>query len=383
MGVNIVNPQKNCLDGIEHLHSLEKLNVNTTGRTAYDKNPASITDKDISKISKVKSLKSLKLNNQSSITWVYLETLENLEEIQITRNTSLNEVIGLDKLYKVKDFVEYGNKELYKIENIDTLINNNELDNIEIDLLHYDEIIKVASKINQMPNCGFLETLSSGKTINYSYYQVQLFHKKCLEIANKAKSISRDKQAQIIFVENYLAQNMTYDYEGRNSEKRAHFEDGKQKGKKYGVNSAYNGIMFGSAVCEGYTRSMQYILKLMDIQTKDVYCISGEDKIQINESYHNAVSLPNDGYHSIIRIDDDNSIYYCDPCWDSCKYHSNDKSLPFCLLTKKEMSKTHTMSFEEDNVIYDIPFPRDYVLKTLQYIDLYKNEEEQEIGRSR
>ena len=36
----------------------------------------------------------------------------------------------------------------------------------------------------------------------------------------------------------------TYDYDGRDSEKRAHVEDGKQRGYSKGVNSAYNGIMY-------------------------------------------------------------------------------------------------------------------------------------------
>ena len=182
------------------------------------------------------------------------------------------------------------------------------------------------------------------------------------------------KKSQIVFVEYYLAKNVFYDYQGKDSVNRAHFDGNKQKGKKNGVNSAYNGIMFGSAVCEGYTRSMQYILKLLGIKTKNVDCIGGANRILINKSYHNLVTLPDKDYHSIIRIDDENAIYYCDPCWDSCHFHRKDTSLPYCMLTKKEMSKTHTMSFEEDNVIYDIAYPRDYVLKIIQHINLDKED---------
>ena len=104
----------------------------------------------------------------------------------------------------------------------------------------------------------------------------------------------------------------------------------------------------------------------MGIKTRNVYCIGGRDKIRINESYHNQITLPDDGYHSIIRIDNNNEIYYFDPCWDSCRWHKGDKSLPYSFLTKKEISKDHTLSFEENDVIYDIPIPRVYIEYALE-----------------
>lgn len=367
--INITNPSIGCLDGIENLNCLESLNITTTGSTAYQKSPASINDKDISKIAKIKSLKSLKIDNQSKISWVYLDHLENLEIVQITRNTSLEEISGLNQLDNVKEFIEYGNKVLFNLDGIDKLIEQNELEIFEIDFLHFDEVIKCSNKLNKMINCDFSETLRSDKTITYSFYQMLLFHKKCLEIANEVKKISQDKKTQIIYVENYLAKNISYDYEALKTQNRAHYQDGKQKGKSYGTNSAYNGIMFGSAVCEGYTRTMQYILKLIGIKSKNVHCIGGSNKISINTSYHDQITLPDDGYHSIIRIDSQDSIYYCDPCWDSCRFHNGDTTLPYCLLTKKEILRSHTLSFEEDEVIYDICFPRNYVLNVIESLN--------------
>ena len=366
--ISIINPSYGCLDGIEHLTSLEKLRISTAGDTAYDKTPSSINDKDIDKIEKITSLKSLEIDNQSKVSWVYLDNLENLEEIVITRNSSLETVLGLEKLKKVKQFYEYGNKELFKIENIDKLIENNELEDINLDLMHFDEVVNQQKKINNIIGSNFVETITEKEDVRYTYYQALLFHRKSLEIAKKAMEYSPSKRDRIMFVENYIAKNIEYDYEGRDSEDRVHREDGKRRGYKNGTNSAYNGIMYGKAVCEGYTRSMQYILKQMGIKTKNVYCIGGADKISINESYHNMVSLPNDGYHSIIRVDDMNSIYYFDPCWDSCRYHQGDITFPYCYLTKKEMSQSHTMSFEEDSVIYDIPMPRNEVNGVMQKI---------------
>ena len=367
--INITNPSSGCLDGIENLRCLESLQITTTGSTAYQKSPASITDNDISKIAKIKNLKFLKIDNQSKISWVYLDHLENLEYVKITRNTSLEEIYGLNKLHKLKEFIEYGNKELFVLDGIGELINQNELETFQIDFLHFDEVYEYLDKLNLI-SCNFSETLRGKNiTIDYTLLKMLYFHNRCLEIAKEAQKFSLDTKSQIIYVENYLAKNIVYDYDALKTKKRVHYENGVKRGKSYGTNSAYNGIMFGTAVCEGYTRSMQYILKLMGIKSKNVHCIGGANKISINESYHNQVSLPDDGYHSIVRIDSQNSIYYCDPCWDSCRFHRGDNTLPYCLLTKKEILKTHTLSFEEDDVIYDISYPRDYVSNVIEYLN--------------
>lgn len=372
--LTIENPTFNCLDGIEHLHNLKKLNISTVGSTAYQKEAASITDKDIEKIAKLTSLTSLTINNQSKISWVYLDNLVNLEEIEITRNSFLEEISGLKKLHKLKDFTEYGNKNLFMIDDINEMIQQNDLEIFETDVLHFPELNPSQKKLTNMVNCDFTETFAGKKSINYSYYQLLLFHNKCCEIVEEAQKFSNDKRDQIIFIEKYLAENIKYDYSGLNSEKRAYYDGEKQKGKSGGTNSAYNGIMFGAAVCEGYTRSMQYILKLLGIKTKNVMCISGANKISINHTYHNQITLPNDGYHSIIRIEEQNSIYYCDPCWDSCSWHRGRTSLPYCLLTKEEISKDHTLSFEEDEVIYNIEYPRLYIKNTLDRLQIHSLE---------
>ena len=382
--LEISNPQKGCLKGIENLKCLEKLTIKTKGDTAYEKEPSSIDDKDIKLISMLSSLKTLQIDNQRGITWLNLDDLVNLEELIVTRNTSLEQITGLEKLKKLKELTECGNKELFTIDNLAECINQNELDFLELDLLHYDEVVNNCDKIKSMINCSFSEVVGKSK-VSYTYYQLLLFHKKCLEYAKQSDEFSNDKREKITYLEHLLAKNITYDYDGRDSENRAHVEDGKQRGYSKGVNSAYNGIMYGSAVCEGYTRSMQYILKLMGIKSKNVHCIGGANRITINEAYHDQVSLPDRDYHSIIRVEDPNYVYYCDPCWDSSRYHSGDKSLPYCLLTKNEMSKTHTMSFEEDNIIFDMNYPREninYVLQKMKTNQQNKPEDAQE-GRSR
>lgn len=361
--LTINNPTPDCLKGLENFKNLEKLTINSL-YNAYNKNNPSISNKDIYIISKITSLKSLTINNQEDITGIDLDKLINLEELTITRNNKLEEIYGLENLKKIRDVSIYGNKELYKIRNIKDLISSNELDTLELDLLSYPEVFELRNKFSNIINCSFKESLSNGYDISYSSEVVKNFHKKTLEIIRDAIGKSNNNKDIIILIEKYLAEYIYYDNAALKNENRIHFENGYRKGLKYGTQSAYNGLMFGSCVCEGYTRSMQYLLKILNIKTKNVRCIGGKDKIQIKENYHNKIILPDDGYHSIIRIDLNNDVYYCDPCFDSTHWHKGDKSLPYCLKNKKDILKTHTLSFEEDNISIDggtISVSEDYI----------------------
>lgn len=377
--LTFINPLPNCLAGIEYLSNLKKLKIVSTINTAYSNETVSINDKDIARISKLTSLTSLKIENQSEISWVDLENLVNLEEVSISRNSHLDELSGLDKLRKLNDFAVYGNKNLYRLEGIIDLITQNQLDFIELDLMNYPEVLPLKGDLYRMVNLFFNEATSAG-IVSYSIGQASIFHEKCLAIASTIQSYSQNRKAQVIAVEKYLAEHVAYDTDGVKRSDRAFYENGKKRGKKSGTNSAYNGIMFGSCVCEGYTRSMQYILKLLGIKTTNVSCIAGANKIEVNTSYHNMVSLPDDGYHSIIRIDDEDMLY-CDPCWDSCYWKKGRQNLPYCLLTKGEMSQDHTLSFEEDIISNDhLKIPREKIqtiLTTMQELFPKKNTSEQ------
>ena len=357
----IENPSRGVLDGIEHLHNLERLTINSYGRTDYRDSAFSITDKDVKIISELSNLKFLSISNQKDISWLYLDNLVNLEELVINNNNSLEEISGLDKLHKIVSFEERGNKVLYSLDHIGDLITNNvdKLDLFEVDLLHFPDLIPYQQLLNSIINIAFVENCEPGaRKISYSIGEARLFHKRCLDIASEINNFSVDGLRNIVALEKYLAENITYDYEGLVHPDRRLIIDGKNKGKKLGTNSAYNGIMYGSAVCEGYTRSMQYILRLMGISSKNVECLSGENKIVEDESHHGKYVLPDDGYHSIIRLNYGGDVYYCDPCWDSCHWHEGDHTLPYTLLTTDEISKNHTLSFGERGITAGVIYPR-------------------------
>lgn len=352
LDLKIDEPMSGCLEGLEHCSNLKSLKISYKSYDAYTNDNMSISDADIKIISKLISLEELSIAGQKDITWVDVTDLINLERLTIERNNTIDLVEGLESLKNIKEVSIFGNKELFGLQGIINLINDNNLDLLELDLLNFPEVSEFMPKLLSIPNCQFYETCSSRKDVHYNRSAAFLFHKKALEIIDEILSVNPSNTVDtIILIEKYLAEHITYDDEALEKEERYHEVNGVKRGLNNGTQSAYNGLMYGSCVCEGYTRSMQYLLKLLNIKSKNVYCISGKDKIKVNEHYNNQVELPDDGYHSIIRVDLSNGIYYCDPCWDSCRWHRGDTSLPYCLKNRDDISMDHTLSFEESNVI--------------------------------
>ena len=129
-------------------------------------------------------------------------------------------------------------------------------------------------------------------------------------------------------------------------------------------------------MCEGYTRAMQYLLRLKGIKSHNVHCISGEDKLHMStdkqDNMYKIYNLPDDGYHSIISIDDVDCLYD-DPCWNAGRYQIGDKSMPWTLLTKEEISKDHTLSFNERNIDNNtLNVPRSDIQIAMQKIAIYR-----------
>ena len=110
---------------------------------------------------------------------------------------------------------------------------------------------------------------------------------------------------------------------------------------------------------------MQYLLRLKGIKSHNVHCISGEDKLHMStdkqDDKYKRYDLPDDGYHSIISIDDINCLYD-DPCWNASRYQRGNKSMPWTLLTKEEISRDHTLSFNERDIDNNtLKVPRDAI----------------------
>ena len=65
---------------------------------------------------------------------------------------------------------------------------------------------------------------------------------------------------------------------------------------------------------------------------------------------------------------------YSDPCWNATGDKKNRETLPYSLLTKEEISKDHTLSFEERKVKINPYAPsRNQVAKSIEDNKLFRN----------
>lgn len=223
---------------------------------------------------------------------------------------------------------------------------------------------------------GLRRTNTKRDSIQISNEQMISMHNKGCEIIEKNISQFASKKDAVIGIERYLAENVTYDDDVLDSELRMASSNGIATGPVGGGNGAYNAIMFNKSVCEGYSRAMRYLLKLKGINSRQVRCIAGEDTIGMSdnrkEDKYTSFKLPNDGYHSVICIEDEDYLY-CDPTWDASRYRAGDKSLPYCLLNKEEISKTHTLEFSERKIANEhSKVSRNEIMQSLKSNDLFK-----------
>ena len=400
--LNIKNPTRGSLSGISKLYNLKSLSVTTTGSSEYQRanDIYTINNNDMKEICKVKGLEDLEINNQFDVSYIDLGELENLKYLSIINNTNLDHIFELDNQTKLVELTCYGNKSLMHLDGLNQCINQCEkLTELNLDVLLFPESINYDSRTgeysketehkiaNLAKNTGTVkwhEALPGIKStyridsIQINHYQMlQLHNKSCKILAENVPDRASNRDV-IIGIEKYLAENVTYDHDSLKGKGRMASENGIARGPVGGTNGAYNAIMFNQCVCEGYTRAMQYLLKLKGINSRNVMCIGEKDTMNMadgkNETIYTRYNLPAGGYHSIICIEDDFSLY-CDPCWNAGLYQAKNgtKSLPFTLLNKREISKTHTLSFKERSVANEgITVSKEMISQLITSNELFK-----------
>ena len=357
--LELVNPVSTDYIGISNLTNLKRLIIKTLGNNNYKsvKNTASINDENMKEIETISSLEELRIINQSNLKNIDLSNLSNLKIIKITRNVNLTNLVGLDKLKKLYILVCYGNNSLNMMNNLNNIINNN-IKKLMLDVQMYPDAIgynygefnnislDILKKLYS--NCTWCEAYDENNTIYLTTSQMQLLHEEATKIYKEIYKNDMGIKDYTICVDEYIAKNIFYDYEALEFDDKKHVISGRHYGPENGVNSAFNALIFKSCCCDGYTRSMQYLLRLMKINTRNITCIGTSSF----EGYNKFSSeLPESGQHSIICVNDLNNLYI-DSCWNAYLYQKTSGGVKqkWTLLTKNEISKDHTLSFEERSI---------------------------------
>lgn len=381
--LTFTNLTPGSLKGISNLRNLKSLSIERTSTKVkghrlrsgvyipqdhytLQRNVPSISDKDMIEIEKIESLESLSIVGQSKISWIDVSRLTKLKYLNISGNMRLESIDGLEKLKSLGWLTLIANHELENADGLNTCLNNGHVDTVSLDpqlfptAINYNhrtgtEDISLIEKMKDLDiNIDFFETMTSAKDIKMNLYQMLMVHDKAKKIVKFIDEMRPSTRTRIMLTQAYLGDMVKYDTEslGKN---HTHSENGIVQGPIHGANGIFNCLCLNTCVCEGYTRGAKYLLGLQNIKSRQVRCIAGRDNGDFakaeKDSYSQSLNLPNDGYHSILLVQDLSSDHwgYCDPCWNAT-YYKKCGTMPFMLMANDEIKETHTLSLEEQNM---------------------------------
>ncbi len=143
-----------------------------------------------------------------------------------------------------------------------------------------------------------------------------LLNRKVDEIVSNANILNTDYEKEL-YIHNYICENTVYD----------------EMVKQSGGDSAHDSLLYGKAICEGYSRAVQILLDALDI---DNYLVvgNGESNGEISPHMWNVVEI-------------DNLNYYLDATWNDS---GADNSIVFFYFNvNDEMIKTDHFNIEPAN----------------------------------
>ena len=124
--------------------------------------------------------------------------------------------------------------------------------------------------------------------------------------------------------------------------------------------------MFHSCVCQGYSKTMQLLLKLVGIHAFDIGCVAEENSSSLVSISINGEVAANNDDHSILKVNLNGKIFYSDVTWDAGRFQRN-KPRKYFLLSKKDMSIDHKLTGEQPVIDYGISLSMDEQYELLKF----------------
>lgn len=347
--LTVVPPIEGELEGIEQLRNIEKLVIESVGNTSFQTECiSSISSKDIQSITQCNNLRELSIINQSKIETLDCSKFKGLTSLTIKNNRKLQEINGLEDLSRLEEFCCYGNESLQSISNLgDIIVENDELIRIELDMMLFpdainfsrisgfydDEPFEKLKKVECVSKAVFVQSMLK-KEVNITCEKMMQLHQKAMQILIENSIDGTDAQIAEN-IEKYIDKNTEYieDYKMQTTDNK----DNKPiVGARSSSNGAYNVLINGKGNVEGYTKAMQYLLKLKDINSRSVYCIEkSQDQDEENK------------YQSVVFLEDEN-------------LYANPAKSGLALKNRKDMQKIyqfdgiHLSNEISNNVLRDL-----------------------------
>lgn len=307
-------------------------------------------------INRYPNMKELTIEHQNELQYLDVSNLSKLQDLQLISNKGLKNVIGIDKLVDLYGFTFYDNQ-LYGDKPKDDLmqqvyrISHDSLAECNIDVLYMPDFIKFLEEHNLNLDSVkdyivWSENLKSGVEMKHSHLEYKtgelyMAYKKARDIVEKYIKDTDTPEQRFAILYQWMCENVKYDYAALDNN-HTHTKDGIVQGRSGGTNGTVNALMYGSCVCQGYSKSMQMLLKLAGIYSVDIGCVAEEKDIKTPRIIIDNQIHADESDHSILKVNLNGKIYYSDITWDAGRFQKG-KNRNYFLLSKSDILKDHRL----------------------------------------
>ncbi len=297
-------------------------------------------------IDKYPNLENLTIKGQEQLQFLDVSKMKNLKHLELVSNHSLHRVVGLDKIDSLEQLTFYDNSTYLKEDELCEIVSKLSQNgtHCNLDVLYMPTMNQIG--ISNPQNFNWCESVGLGiygDELKYETKELEEAVKKTQEIVSQYIRPTDTTIQKYAILYQWMCENVRYDYESLDSD-HIHKEQGKSIGQLGGTNGTVNGLVYRSCICEGYSKSMQMLLKLCGIPSFDVSCIT-EDPKKIMPSWDGKKKM-HVGNHSILKVNIDGKCYYSDVTWDANNFQHGEKRQYF-LLSKKDITSDHKLVGED------------------------------------
>lgn len=321
------------VDDISKLKNLQRLNIVGQSPKEYLENIII----NYEKINTLKNLETLVILNNYHIMELDLSELSNLKSLIVVANQNLEKIKGIDKLKKLNHIVIVGNN-IKNIEWFKDYISNTKTSKINIlDYRMYKFIVQdeeLQKKLYTMnakreTNLLFAEKIGVGEIFSYTYSMINKIYNLSQKIIKDNINEQMNDIEKVKVLYNYVVNFLNYDIEELEKRDNLILKNENiikiyRNDYKF-INSSYRALTEGKVVCEGYVNVLIFLLDLIGIEARNVYCNIKSNNID----FYN---------HSAMKIKLNDKWYYFDPQLEN--KHQENK---FFMKTYDEFIKTHNV----------------------------------------
>lgn len=287
------------------------------------------------------NLKKLTIKNQDNLQVLNLSNLYQLEELNITSNDKLFKMTNLEELSNLEKLTFYNNN-LFSSISINKLVNyikENKDKSFNIDVLYFKDVFP------DLPSnivwSEFLKEKTLVEHLTYNNEEMLKVYKKALSIINKYLESGDTDEEKFAILYEWLTKNVTYDFASLKN----------TNNKKLASNGTVGAFLDNKAVCQGYTKAMQFFLKILNIPSLDISCVMDDDARKRKSYSLDGRMMPSYADHSIIKVRLSNNTFYNDISSDSIRAMFGFGKKYF-LMSKDEIEKTHKLVGQEETLAY-------------------------------